>query len=140
MKLSLITIIILFAVVNVFSQDLKTLNTKQIVGVWKVDSLEIGSFNLSPQYEAIVRDKMPEIIAMTEIKFLANKKYSKKGFDGTSEGNWSISKDGTQVLIKLDGSNDVSITKIIKLTDKKLVIAPDNENSANSKAYLYKVE
>jgi RNA-binding protein YlmH len=127
--------------ISAFSQNnLKGEYTKLIQGTWKVDSLEIGSFNLSPEYEEIVRQKMPEIIAMTEVQFNSRKKYLKKGFEGTKEGTWSISDDGEFVLVKLNGETKVSKTRIIKLTDEKMILAPEDANSANSKAYMYKVK
>lgn len=127
--------------ISAFSQNnLKGEYTKLIQGTWKVDSLEIGSFNLSPEYEEIVRQKMPEIIAMTEVQFNSRKKYLKKGFEGTKEGTWSISDDGEFVLVKLNGETKVSKTRIIKLTDDKMILAPEDANSANSKAYMYKVK
>jgi hypothetical protein len=130
----------IFIFANAFSQsrNLKAEYTKLIVGTWKVDSLEIGSFNLSPEYQEIVKQKLPEIIANTEVVFKANKDYSKKGFEGSTSGKWEISKDGDYVLVKLDGSGTVSRTKIISLTSTKMVMAPDDENSANSRAFLYK--
>lgn len=124
---------------SAFSQNIKSDYEKKILGSWKVDSLDIGSFNLSPEYAEIVKEKLPQIIAMTQVEFGKKKKYHKTGFDGETKGTWSISKDGAFVLIKLDGESKVSKTKIIKLTDDKLIIAPDNEESANSKAYMYKV-
>lgn len=140
-KIILITsAIMLICFANLYSQNLKTEYTQKIVGTWKVDSLEIGNFNLSPQYEEIVRQKMPEIIAMTEVRFMSNKKYFKQGFEGTTEGHWDISKDGQFIIVKTDGSSDVTRTKIVLLTNDKLIMAPDNEDSANSKAYLYKVQ
>ncbi|HOZ29827.1 MAG TPA: lipocalin family protein [Bacteroidales bacterium] len=132
------TIIISYG--NIFSQNLKSEYTKMIVGTWKVDSLEIGSFNLSPQYEEMIRQKMPEIIAMTEVRFMSNKKYFKQGFEGTTEGRWDISQDGQFIIVKSNNSSDVSRTKIVSLTNDKLIMAPDDENSVNSKAYLYKVQ
>ena len=125
---------------NLFSQNLKSEYSQKIVGTWKVDSLEIGSFNLSPQYEEIVRQKMPGIIAMTEVRFMSNKKYFKQGFEGTTEGRWEISKDGQFIIVKTEGSSEVSRTKIVSLTNEKLIMAPDDENAVNSKAYLYKVQ
>ncbi|HNQ69016.1 MAG TPA: lipocalin family protein [Bacteroidales bacterium] len=136
----IISTILLISCGNLISQNLRSEYTQKIVGTWKVDSLEIGSFNLSPQYEEIVRQKMPEIIAMTEVKFMSNKKYYKQGFEGTTEGHWDISKDGQYIIVKSDGSSEVSRTKIISLTNDKLIMAPDDENSVNSKAYLYKVQ
>ncbi|MBN2777667.1 MAG: lipocalin family protein [Bacteroidales bacterium] len=127
--------------ISAFAQNnLKGEYTKLIQGTWKVDSLEIGSFNLSPEYEEIVRQKMPEIIAMTEVQFNSRKKYLKKGFEGTKEGTWSISDDGQFVLVKLNGETKVSKTRIIKLTDEKMILAPEEANSANSKAYMYKAK
>ncbi len=134
------TIVLLMISASAFTQNLKSDYSKKIVGTWKVDSLEIGNFNLSPQYEAMLREKMPEIIAMTEVRFTSNKKYYKQGFEGTTEGTWDISKDGTYVLVKLNGESNVTRTKIVSLTDTKLIMAPDDENAANSKAYLYKVQ
>ncbi|MDD3739764.1 MAG: lipocalin family protein [Bacteroidales bacterium] len=136
----IISTILLISTGNLISQNLRSEYTQKIVGTWKVDSLEIGSFNLSPQYEEIVRQKMPEIIAMTEVRFMSNKKYFKQGFEGTTEGHWDISKDGQYIIVKSDGSSEVSRTKIISLTNDKLIMAPDDENAANSKAYLYKVQ
>lgn len=139
-KILLVTIVMLVITGSVFSQNLKSQYTKNIVGTWKVDSLDIGSFNLSPQYEALLRDKMPEIIAMTEVKFTSGKKYHKKGFEGETEGTWDISKDGAYILVKLNGESKVTRTKIVMLTEDKMIMAPDDENAVNSKAYLYKVK
>lgn len=125
---------------SAFSQNTKDECEKMIEGTWKVDSLDIGSFNLSPQYAEIVKQKLPEIIESTEVVFGKRKKYKKTGFEGETTGTWSISKDGAYVLVKLDGDSKVTKTKIVKLTDEKLIIAPDNEDSANSRAYMYKVK
>ncbi len=139
-KLLLITTILLIVCGTTFSQNVKTQYVKDIVGTWKVDSLDIGSFNLSPQYEVILREKMPEIIAQTEVIFTDNKKYFKQGFEGKTQGSWDISKDGAYILVKLDGEAKVTRTKIVKLTSDKMIMAPDDENAVNSKAYLYKVK
>jgi hypothetical protein len=125
----------------VFGQkNIKSEYTKMLQGTWKVDSLEIGSFNLSPEYEEIVRQKMPEIIAMTEVQFSARKKYYKRGFEGETEGNWEVSKDGEFIIVKQKNEAKLSKTRIIKITEDKLIIAPEDPSSANSKAYLYKVK
>jgi len=139
-KFFLIAVIVMLTGLSAHSQNLKADYTKKIVGTWKVDSLEIGNFNLSPEYEAIIKQKMPEIIAMTEVRFNSNKKYYKQGMEGTTEGTWEISKDGVYVLVKLNGESTISRTKIITLTDSKLIMSPDDENATNSKAYLYKVK
>lgn len=80
MKLkAFITVIILLIITgSAFAQDKQASYTKMIVGTWKVDSLELGSLKLSAEYEKIVKDKMVEIIATTEVKFSSNKKYLKK--------------------------------------------------------------
>lgn len=142
MKLkAFITVIILLIITgSAFAQDKQASYTKMIVGTWKVDSLELGSLKLSAEYEKIVKDKMVEIIATTEVKFSSNKKYLKKGMEGTTEGTWSISKDGQYVLIKQNGKADISKSVIVSITDEKLIMAPDDPNSANSKAYMYKVK
>lgn len=127
--------------ISAFSQqDIKSEYTNLIIGTWKLDSIDMGSFNLSPEYAEIVKQKLPEIIAMTEVEFAKRKKYYKKGFDGEVQGKWSISNDGAFVLIVLDGETAVTKTKILELTEDKLIIAPDNDESANSKAYMYRVK
>ncbi len=42
------------------SQNLQSSYSKMIVGTWKVDSLELGSLKLSPEYEKIIKERMPE--------------------------------------------------------------------------------
>ncbi|MDY0314913.1 MAG: hypothetical protein RBR32_07535 [Bacteroidales bacterium] len=125
---------------SLFSQNLEAKNSKMIVGKWKVDSLDIGDFQLSPQYEYILKEKLPQIIESTEVHFYPNKKYFKKGLEGTIEGKWSVSKDGQFVSVKTKGKDKEDKTKIISLTEDKLIIAPEDPNAANSKVYLYKVK
>lgn len=139
-KAFITTIILLMITGAAFSQDLQASYTKMIVGTWKVDSLELGNLKLSPEYQKIVKEKMAEIIATTEVKFSSNKKYLKKGMEGTTEGIWSISKDGQHILIKTNGKSEVSKSIIISITNDKLIMAPDDPNAVNSKAYMYKVK
>ncbi len=132
---------ILFLGVVAFSQNnIKKEYAKMLQGTWKVDSLEIGSLNLSPEYEEIIRQKLPEIIAITEVQFKSHKKYYKRGFEGEKEGNWDVSADGEFILLKLNGESKVSKTRIVSITDDKLIIAPEDPNSANSRAYMYKTK
>jgi hypothetical protein len=139
-KLFISLAILMLSVMAANAQNLQSSYSKMIVGTWKVDSLELGSLKLSPEYEKMIREKMPEIIAMTEVKFSSNKKYYKKGMEGVTEGTWSISKDGQYVLVKFQGETEVTKTKIVSLTNEKLIMAPDDPNAVNSKAYMYKVK
>lgn len=123
---------------NLNAQNLKKQYSEMIVGTWKIDSLEIGNYKLSPEYEALVRQKLPEIIESTEVVFSKNKKYTKKGIEGVKTGTWDISSDAKYVLVKLDGETKVSKTVIVQLNDNKLIMAPDDPNSVNSKVYMYK--
>ncbi|PLX07140.1 MAG: hypothetical protein C0596_12150 [Marinilabiliales bacterium] len=131
---------LIFVSTLAFSQNLKKDYIKMLEGTWKVDSLEIGSFNLSPEYEEIVRQKMPEIIAMTEVQFKSRKRYYKKGFEGETEGTWDVSNDGKFILVKINGESKITKTRIIEISDEKLIIAPEDPNSANSRAFMYKVD
>lgn len=138
-RIILLTIPFLFIyVTSVFSQNLQKKYSELIIGTWKIDSLDINSYKLSPEYETLVRQKMPEFIEHIEIQFLKNNIYHKKGNEGEKKGTWSISEDGKYVLVKIDGETKVSKTAIVKLTEDKLIIAPENPNSINSHAYLYK--
>ncbi len=140
LKSLLLICVALFFTSALFSQNQKKDFEKFIVGKWKVDSLEIGNFNLAPQYEAIIKEKLPQIIESTEVIFYPNKKYYKKGFEGTTEGTWTMSKDGQYISVKIKGKDKEDRTKVILLTNNKLILAPDDENAVNSKAYMYKVD
>jgi hypothetical protein len=139
-KLFISLAILMLSAMAANAQNLQSSYSKMIVGTWKVDSLELGSLQLSPEYEKLIKERMPEIIAMTEVRFSANKKYYKKGMEGVTEGTWSISKDGQYVLVKAQGESEVSKTKIVSLTNDKMIMAPDDPNAVNSKAYMYKVK
>ncbi len=141
-KLNFLLSLIFISIATIgFSQkNLKSEYAKMLKGTWKVDSMDIGNFNLSPEYEEIVRQKLPEIIAKTEVQFKSGNKYYKKGFEGEREGTWSISDNGQFILVKLNGDSKISKTKIIELSDTKLILAPEDPNSANSKAYMYKAK
>jgi len=140
-KSFLALVVLVFLSTIAFSQqNVKKDYIKLLQGTWKVDSLEIGSFNLSPQYEEIVRQKMPEIIANTEVQFNPRKRYYKRGFEGETEGTWDVSDDGKYILVKLNGESGITKTKIVSISEDKLVIAPDDPKSANSRAYMYKAD
>ncbi|MDD4150692.1 MAG: lipocalin family protein [Bacteroidales bacterium] len=141
-KLNFLLSILFIAIATIsFSQkDIKSEYSKMLKGTWKVDSLDISSINLSPEYEEIVRQKMPEIIAITEVQFKSGNKYYKKGFEGEREGTWSVSDNGEFILLKLNGDSKISKTRIVKLTEDKLILAPEEPSSVNSKAYMYKAK
>ncbi|HOE39917.1 MAG TPA: lipocalin family protein [Bacteroidales bacterium] len=126
--------------VNSFAQNVGANNSKMIIGKWKIDSLDVGDSPLAVQYKQIVEEKMAQIIETTEVLFYPNKKYLKKGFDGTTEGTWRISKDGQYVSVKIKGRDKEDRTKIISITDDKLIIAPDDPNAVNAKVYMYKAK
>ncbi|MDD2634379.1 MAG: lipocalin family protein [Bacteroidales bacterium] len=140
LKFLLSLIFISIAILSFSQKNIKSEYAKMLKGTWKVDSMDIGNFNLSPEYEAIVRQKLPDIIAKTEVQFKSGNKYYKKGFEGEREGTWSISDNGHFILVKLKGDSKISKTKIIELNDTKLILAPEETSSANSKAYMYKVK
>jgi len=126
--------------INSFAQNVGANNSKMIIGKWKIDSLDVGDSPLAVQYKQIVEEKMAQIIETTEVLFYPNKKYLKKGFDGTTEGTWRISKDGQYVSVKIKGRDKEDRTKIISITDDKLIIAPDDPNAVNAKVYMYKAK
>lgn len=122
------------------SQNVKKLYSDYLVGTWKLDSLEFGNYNLAPQYQEMIKQKLPEIMEKTEVTFTKDKRYFKKGIEGEKHGAWSISTDGKYVLVKLDGETKVEKTLIISLTNDRLILAPDDPTATNSKAYMYKVK
>ncbi len=60
------------------SQNLKKQYSDYLVGTWKLDSLEFGNYNLAPQYQEMIKQKLPDIMEKTEVTFTKDKRYYKK--------------------------------------------------------------
>lgn len=138
--LSFVIIVILSSYNFIFSQDKFLEYNKNIQGTWKVDSMDMGSANIPADYMALVKQRLPAMIAAIEIKFLPNKKYFKKGINSNSEGSWDISADAKYILIREGDTAKFSKTKIIFLNEDKLIMAPVEDKAVNNKVYLYKVK
>ncbi len=127
-----------FSIHSFAQKNIQKKYTNLLEGTWLVDSLELGDLNLTPEYRKIVQEKLREVIDKTQIQFNPGQKYHKDGVKISEDGTWSVSPDGKYIIIKLEGSSERSKSKIIEISEKKLIIAPENPESTNSKVYLYK--
>ncbi|MDR2836576.1 MAG: hypothetical protein LBV69_10375 [Bacteroidales bacterium] len=141
LKISFI-ISILSITLNAIAQkeEIQEKYEKMMIGTWKVDSLELKLANLAPEYQEFAREKTKQIIPTIEISISEDHKYSMKGMPGVKNGIWGISKDGKLLNVKPIDNKPIEKSKIISLTEDKMIIQPLNPNSGNSKAYLYKVK
>lgn len=117
--------------------------SRLIVGTWKVDSLSINKQvleNMADDFKALAKQKLKEIVPNVEINVTSDKKWTTKGFPSLSSGVWEISKDGTTLSVKPLNDGPIQKSKIISITENKMIIEPINEKSINSAVYLYKVK
>jgi len=142
MKKITLGFLLIINLLNLNAQAKKELNKfeKMLVATWKVDSISIPMNNLAPEYQALAKQKMQEILPNIELIISSDQKYSMKGWTGVKDGIWTISKDGQILSVKPLDDKPVEKTKVILLTDEKLILESLNDKAKSTKIYFYKIK
>ncbi|MGC9331277.1 MAG: lipocalin family protein [Bacteroidales bacterium] len=109
-----------------------------LTGHWKLDTMYMD-LKLSDEYMAVFKQKYQELKEQTEFIFRPDGSYTKLSLEPPRQGQWSLNQNGTIIIIAFDDSDEISKSKIISLTNKKMDMEPVGD-AINTKVILYKTE
>jgi len=145
MKKSLFIIILIYIFAssigytqNKAKSDLCVYNEKLMVGTWKMDTIYLKeNINLG-DYKELYDQKFRELKDSTVFYFRNDYTYERVAKGQSTKGTWSISNDGTLIIVKMIGKEAEEKSRILELTKTNLVMSPMSESS-NSKVVMHKV-
>lgn len=126
----------------IFGQQVskKSEYSKLLVGTWKLDNMEFKDSNIPEEYLDLLMKKYEEIKDSIVFVFNEDKTYFSKGIGASKTGVWQVAEDGKYVIVTIDGKSEGEKTRILKITNNELIMAPMQEHSTNSKFTLYRYE
>ncbi|HOY39901.1 MAG TPA: lipocalin family protein, partial [Bacteroidales bacterium] len=89
-------------------------------------------------YKELYDQKFRELKDSTVFYFRNDYTYERVAKGQSTKGTWSISNDGTLVIVKMIGKEAEEKSRILELTKTNLVMSPMSESS-NSKVVMHKV-
>ena len=109
--------------------------SKLVVGDWKIADMTAPMppsmpDTLKAQYEAMVKAQVEKVKASSSFNYKEDGSYAYNFAGQPGGGTWKINDAGTEITLTEGGKADVS--KVIELTEKRLVIESPQPNGAGN--------
>lgn len=142
MKYLLVFCLAILCIKPAFNQEssISAKYTEFLIGKWKLDTVQINTADIPKEFIPLLKERVVKMQKTAEFIFTEDNIYRTKGIGQNIPGVWRISEEGEYILIKLDTRDVEEKTKIVEISEDRLIMAPTEGESSNSTFTLYKYE